>query len=54
MFAAEAARRLQASVKLFVTRRQMFTVGSFRPQSRQVVRLGAHRDGRLTPTSTRS
>lgn len=48
VLAAEAARRLKASVKLFVTRRQMFTIGSFRPQSHHVVKLGANRDGRLT------
>ena len=48
VFTAEAARRLRASVKLFITRRQMFTVGPFRPQSHHAVKLGANRDGRLT------
>lgn len=44
---AAAARRLQRPVKLVVSRPQMFTVGSFRPESRQQVRLAADRDGRL-------
>lgn len=44
---ASAARRLGRPVKLVVSRPQMATVGSFRPQSLQRVRLGATRDGRL-------
>ncbi|WP_420394171.1 xanthine dehydrogenase family protein molybdopterin-binding subunit [Acuticoccus sp.] len=35
-------------VRLMVTRRDMYTVASFRPQSFQKVRLGATADGRLT------
>ncbi len=44
---AAAARSLGRPVKLVVPREQMFTVGSFRPQTRHRVRLGAARDGRL-------
>ncbi|MBT2385704.1 xanthine dehydrogenase family protein molybdopterin-binding subunit [Streptomyces sp. ISL-11] len=42
-----AARLLGRPVKLLVPRERMFTVGSFRPQTRHRVRLGADRDGRL-------
>ncbi|WP_066376269.1 xanthine dehydrogenase family protein molybdopterin-binding subunit [Herbidospora mongoliensis] len=45
---AEAARRLDAPVKLSITRRQMFTIASFRPESRHWVRLAATSDGRFT------
>ncbi|MBB5857537.1 xanthine dehydrogenase family protein molybdopterin-binding subunit [Amycolatopsis umgeniensis] len=48
VFTAEAARRLGGTVKLFVSRRQMFTIGAFRPQSRHRLRLGATEDGRFT------
>ncbi|MGW2185835.1 xanthine dehydrogenase family protein molybdopterin-binding subunit [Streptomyces sp. NPDC001719] len=44
---AAAARALGRPVKLVVPREQMFTVGSFRPQTRHRVRLGAAPDGRL-------
>lgn len=44
---ASAARRLGRPVKLVVSRPQMSTVGSFRPQSLQRVTLGATEDGRL-------
>jgi xanthine dehydrogenase YagR molybdenum-binding subunit len=44
---AIAARRVGRPVKLVVSRAQGFTVGSFRPETRQIVRLGASRDGRL-------
>lgn len=44
---ASAARRLNRPVKLVVSRPQMSTVGSFRPQSIQRIALGATQDGRL-------
>jgi xanthine dehydrogenase YagR molybdenum-binding subunit len=44
---AEAARRINAPVKLYVSRDEMFTVGSFRPATTHRIRLGA-KDGRLT------
>ncbi|MBB5159589.1 CO/xanthine dehydrogenase Mo-binding subunit [Saccharopolyspora phatthalungensis] len=47
VFTALAARALGRPVRLMVTRGQMFTVGPFRPQSKQCVRLGARADGRL-------
>ncbi|MGJ6968247.1 xanthine dehydrogenase family protein molybdopterin-binding subunit [Streptosporangium sp. G11] len=45
---AEAARRLDSPVKLSITRRQMFTIASFRPETRHSVRLAATSDGRFT------
>ncbi len=44
---ALAARRLGRPVKLVVPREAMFTVGSFRPATRNRVALAAERDGRL-------
>ena len=44
---AEAARRLDRPVKLYVQRDEMFTVGSFRPATRARVALGADKDGTL-------
>jgi len=44
---AVAARRLGRPVKLFVSREQMFTIGSYRPGSVSRVRLAARRDGTL-------
>ena len=51
---AVAARRLQRAVKLVVSRTQMFTVGSSRPETRQHVRLAASADGRLLAYEHRS
>lgn len=45
---AMAARRLNRPVRLQVTREAMFTVGSFRPATRNRVRLAATQDGTLT------
>jgi xanthine dehydrogenase YagR molybdenum-binding subunit len=45
--AAHAARVLGRPVKLVATRQQGFTVRTFRAETRQDVRLGATRDGRL-------
>ncbi len=47
VLAAVAARRLQRPVKLVVPRTQLFHDASFRPASRQRVRLGADRSGRM-------
>lgn len=47
VFTAIAARRVGRPVKLVVSRAHGFTVGSFRPETRQTVRLGASNDGRL-------
>lgn len=44
---AMAARRLGRPVKLVVPREAMFTVGSFRPATRNRVRLAAEQDGTL-------
>ncbi len=44
---ATAAQRLGRPVKLVVPRDAMFTVGSFRPATRNRIALGADRDGRL-------
>ncbi len=43
-----AARGVNAPVRLIVTRQQMYTVASFRPESQQKIRLAASSDGRLT------
>ncbi|MFG1993966.1 xanthine dehydrogenase family protein molybdopterin-binding subunit [Actinoplanes sp. NPDC048988] len=45
---AVAARRLGRPVKLVLTRPQTFHSGSFRPQSRHRIKVGADRGGRLT------
>jgi xanthine dehydrogenase YagR molybdenum-binding subunit len=47
VLAAVAARRLQRPVKLVVPRAQVFHDASFRPASRQRVRLGADRFGKM-------
>jgi xanthine dehydrogenase YagR molybdenum-binding subunit len=47
VLAAVAARRLQRPVKLVVPRLQVFHDASFRPGSRQRVRLGADRSGKM-------
>ena len=44
---ATAARRLGRPVKLVVPREAMFTVGSFRPATRNRIALGAERDGTM-------
>lgn len=45
--AAIAARRIKRTVKLHVTREQMFTIGSYRPGSVSRVKLAAQRNGKL-------
>ena len=47
VLAAVAARRLQRPVKLVVPRAQIYHNACFRPASRQRVRLGADRSGRM-------
>ena len=47
VLAAVAARRLERPVKLVVPRAQLFHNASFRPGSRQRVRLGADRSGKM-------
>lgn len=44
---ALAAQRLKRPVKLAVTRDQGFTVATYRAETRQTVKLGAARDGKL-------
>src|SRR6202012_2668183 len=48
---AIAARRLNRPVKLVPTRSQGFTIATYRAETRQQVRLGADRDGKLTALS---
>ena len=48
MLAIAAAKAVDAPVRLWVTRPQMFTVATFRPESVQKFRLGASADGKLT------
>jgi len=48
---AIAARRLNRPVKLVATRDQGFTIATYRAETRQRVRLGATRDGKLTAFS---
>ncbi len=48
MLAIAAAKAADAPVRLVVTRPQMFTVATFRPESLQKFRLGATADGKLT------
>ncbi|MEO5733241.1 MAG: xanthine dehydrogenase family protein molybdopterin-binding subunit, partial [Rubrivivax sp.] len=43
-----AARGVGAPVRLMATRRDMYTVATFRPESAQKFRLAASRDGKLT------
>ncbi len=45
---ATAARRLGRPVKLVVPREAMFTVGSFRPATRNRIAIAARRDGTMT------
>ena len=45
--AAMAARRVGRPVKLVLSRRQMYTSNGYRPQTRQLVALGANSDGKL-------
>src|SRR5215471_5457413 len=47
VLAALAARMVKRPVKLVLTRPQMFTAIGHRPESRQRVRMGVDRDGRL-------
>ncbi len=44
---ALAARRLNRPVKLVATRKQGFTIATYRAETRHRVRLGARRDGKL-------
>jgi len=44
---AIAARRLNRPVKLVATRDQGFTIATYRAETRQHLKLGAHRDGKL-------
>ncbi|MEU4213160.1 xanthine dehydrogenase family protein molybdopterin-binding subunit [Streptomyces sp. NPDC026206] len=48
VLAAVAARHVGRPVKLVLTRKQMFTSVGHRPDTRQTVRVGAGRDGRIT------
>ncbi|MCK0166360.1 xanthine dehydrogenase family protein molybdopterin-binding subunit [Jannaschia sp. S6380] len=48
MLTIAAAKGVGAPVRLIVTRPQMYTVATFRPESVQKFRLGADADGRLT------
>ncbi len=48
ILAAMAARQLERPVKVVLPRRLMFAPVGHRPETRQVVALGARRDGRLT------
>ena len=48
MLTIAAAKGVGAPVRLIVTRPQMYTVATFRPESEQRIRLGAAADGRLT------
>jgi xanthine dehydrogenase YagR molybdenum-binding subunit len=48
---ARAARRIGRPVKLVPTRDQGFTIATYRAETRQVVKLGANRDGRLVSFS---
>lgn len=48
---AAAARQLRRPVKLYISREQMFTIGSYRPGSVSRVRLAARRDGKLLAIS---
>lgn len=48
MLTIAAAKALGAPVRLIVTRPQMFTVATFRPETVQKIRLAASSDGRFT------
>ncbi len=48
MLTIAAARGVGAPVRLIVTREQMYTVATFRPESVQKIRLAATKDGKLT------
>ncbi|GHG52205.1 xanthine dehydrogenase family protein molybdopterin-binding subunit [Streptomyces griseocarneus] len=48
VLATVAARHVGRPVKLVLTRKQMFTSVGHRPDTRQTVRIGATRDGRIT------
>ncbi|MBV8849620.1 MAG: xanthine dehydrogenase family protein molybdopterin-binding subunit [Methylobacteriaceae bacterium] len=48
---AIAARRVGRPVKLVATRQQGFTIATYRAETKQRVRLGASRDGKLTALS---
>jgi xanthine dehydrogenase YagR molybdenum-binding subunit len=48
MLTIAAAKAVGAPVRLIVTRPQMYTVATFRPESVQKFRLGADKDGKLT------
>ncbi|MFI1968509.1 xanthine dehydrogenase [Streptomyces cinnamoneus] len=48
VLAAVAARRVGRPVKLVLTRKQMFTSVGHRPDTRQTLKIGATRDGRIT------
>ncbi len=48
MLTIAAAKGVGAPVRLIVTRPQMFTVATFRPESVQKIRLAAAQDGKLT------
>jgi len=48
MLTIAAAKALAAPVRLIVTRAQMFTVATFRPESVQKIRMAATADGKLT------
>ncbi|MEU1374069.1 xanthine dehydrogenase family protein molybdopterin-binding subunit [Streptomyces triculaminicus] len=48
VLAAVAARQVGRPVKLVLTRKQMFTSVGHRPDTRQTLRIGATRDGRIT------
>ncbi len=48
VLAAMAAKVTERPVKVAITRQQMFAVTGYRTPTIQHVRLGAHRDGRLT------
>jgi xanthine dehydrogenase YagR molybdenum-binding subunit len=45
---ALAARRLNRAVKLVATRDQGFTIQTYRAETRQRIRMGAQRDGKIT------
>lgn len=48
MLTIAAAKAMGAPIRLIVTRPQMYTVATFRPETQQKFRLGAASDGRLT------
>ncbi len=47
-FIALAAKRLNRPVKLVATRDQGFTIQTYRAETRQRIRMGARRDGKIT------